>query len=157
MMLFDRSLDKAGINVNLPDLLEQERPMALVLMIRAYHALNRTMGSFHVSEIIPPDIIRDTKDVIAGSDIVSGFLASDLVVFDKLGPKSRKRIPIEVLANEFTSYKAGREGKRGPKKMSKKDFSTILEVTGAVPLIMKNADVDKGPARTFGVPQYPHK
>lgn len=159
MMYWDRALRKDEINVNLPNLLEQERPMALVLMMRAYHSLVRTMGNAHVDEIIPEDINRDCRDVIAGSDAVTAFLReSGLVVFDKRGPRSTKRIPIEVLTSEWGHFIEEKYGRKyGSKKLTKKDFISILEVTGAVALIVKEEDRDTGPAGCFGVPSYTHR
>lgn len=127
---WDRSVPKHKVSTKLPDLMEEERPYILLLMMRAYHSLVRTLGDEHVNSIIPPDIKRDCSEVIAGTDDVMEFLRqSGLVRFDKHGIQSKKRIPVSVLAQEWFHFKEAKYGRGGKdKRLKKADFQSILEV-----------------------------
>ena len=60
---WDRGLAKGKVDHNLPDRMDEERGYALLLIMRAYHSLVRTLGDAHVDDMIPPDIKRDCTEV----------------------------------------------------------------------------------------------
>jgi hypothetical protein len=154
---WDRPLPPGGCDQKLPDRMDDERAYALMLCMRAYHSLVRTLGESHVEDMIPPDIKRDCSEVVAGTDDTTAFIRnSGLIRFDKRGIRSEKWIPVDVLMNEWAHFKSEKYGKKESKKMTKREFFSILEVTGAVPLIDEEKDKDTGPPSTFGIPKYAH-
>jgi len=134
---WDRAVPKGKVEMKLPDLMDEERPYILLLIMRAYHSLVRTLGDVHVDEMIPPDIKRDCSEVIAGTDDTMEFLrSSGLVRFDKNGVRSKKRIPVLVLAAEWAHFKELKYGNRGTgksgsKRLQKAEFLSLLEVPHA--------------------------
>jgi hypothetical protein len=153
---FDRKLKPGTKIAHLPDLLASERAAILVLCNRAYHNLIRTLGDEHVDLMLTPDLWRDTSEVIAGTSDTNEFLReSGLVWFDKGGiRRSQKFMPLDALLEEWGQFQEARHGKKRSKKMTKRQFFSILEVTGATMLIRKDADRKKGTVSTFGFPKY---
>jgi hypothetical protein len=178
---WDRPVPKGAVDQKLPDKMDDERPYVLLLCIRAYHSLVRTLNGTHVDAMLPPDLHRDCAEVIAGTDDTTEFIRnSGLIRFDKQGIRSLKFIPVDVLINEWTHFKLDKYGKRESAKMTKREFYSILEViffnvfktyplllskldmlsvlltqvTGAVPLIVDEKDKESGSSSTFGVPKY---
>lgn len=156
---WDRALPTEEINQLMPDLLEAERPYVLLLIVRAYHSMLRTLGDAHVDKIIPPDIRRDCQEVISGTDDIQEFLRNYTLTFDKSGVHSKKCIPIKVLLNEWMCFKKSKYSKRSGeiRKMTKAEFHAILEVTGAVILIQDEKDKKRNSKADFNAPKYKHR
>ena len=134
-----------------------ERPYIILLVMRAYHSLVRTLQGHPVDEMITPDLKRDFTHVLSGQcDLLDFLRNSGLVVFDKLGIKSKKRIPVEVLMNEYCHYTKEKRGTNATVKMTKKEFNSLLNVTSASILIMDEADKDAGKVQTFNIKTYEH-
>jgi hypothetical protein len=151
----DRPLKAGAVDCQLPSKMEDERPYVLLLIMRAYFSLIHTLGEAHVDEIMTPDLKRDAEEIIAGNDDTLSFLRNWCLRFDKSGIRSSKRIPIEVLINEWKYFKEENNGgKKCSTKMKKVDFLAILRVTGAAAIINQNAEKNTGGASTFHIPRY---
>lgn len=132
-----------------------ERPYILLLVMRAYHSLVRTLQGKPVDDILTPDLKRDFSHVLAGQDDVLDFLRnSGLITYDKLGINSKKRIPVEVLMAEYCAFLKEKRGTPASVKMTKKEFNSLLNVTCASILIMDETDKDAGSVNTFNIQKY---
>jgi hypothetical protein len=126
---WDRKVPKGSVDQKLPDKMDDERPYVLLLCIRAYHSLVRTLNGKHVDAMLTPDLHRDCAEVIAGTDDTTEFIRnSGFIRFDKQGIRSIKCIPVDVLINEWSHFKLDKYGKRETGKMTKREFYSILEV-----------------------------
>jgi hypothetical protein len=151
---WDRPVPKDKISQKLPDQLNEERSAALLLCIRAYHSLVRTLGEAHVDEIIPPDVKAAASRVIAGTDDITEFLTDWTLTHDKTGITSSKYIPVSVVKREWMMFINQKYGKKKTSVMNKKDWQAFLRCTGAVPLLRFDADKNRGPHTTFNIKKY---
>ena len=156
---WDHTVPPAMMKTDLPDALEEERPVILLLIMRAYFSLVRTMSqkgdsALAIELILTADMIRDGDTIILQNNDVRQFMqTSGLVRFDKHGVRSKKMIPVDVLVNEYNKFTTASQRGGATHRMSAKEFNAILDYAGAVRFVDSKDDAD-GPARSFKVPAY---
>lgn len=138
--LFDRPVAVEMKDHALPAKFRQEFPAFLRGCNLAYHNLIRGVTG-DLMKHVPEDIMRDTNEIINSTDECRQFLdSSDLIRFDKLGIKSKKIIPLEVLVNELKKFKQEIGVHRRSRLVTKKEVYSLLEITKAKIVLFENSE-----------------
>lgn len=149
--LFDRPVPAEVKDPQLPQKLRKEFPAFLRGCNLGYHNMIRGFVS-DLEKHTPKDLARDTAEIINSTDETRQFMESDLIKYDKLGIKSRKVIPLEVLVNEFSKFKTFLGVSRKHRLVTKKEIYAILEISQAKVLVC--SDTDAKVSDFFGFPTY---
>lgn len=118
--------------------LDNELPSILVGLTRAYHALVRCANGLTMRNIMPKDLQRDRDLIMRSSSLVRDFCNPDNgspIRYDSKGAASDLVIPLDILLNEFSIFKARRLGERYSTTMvTPEEFKELMSFTKAKPL-----------------------
>ena len=139
-LLYDRVVGESMKDPGLYDKIKNSLDVIIVGLCRHYLASTRCMPmDATIDQYIHEDLIRDRTAMLKTNNVVRKFLSQDstnqIVTFDRKGALSDMYMPVDVLVNEFCSFKGGRNA-----EMTDAEWSQIVHITGIAPVVFQEGD-----------------